>query len=382
MQYEDASAGLVSPEAYSDCLSTIYDCALDPALWPTALEKIGSFVNGLNGVILLIDTQISVPRFHRTWNVDPESIQLFNTEFLADNPLVAPIGRLGVDEPYNVASMIPTDTWEQSRLFRDFGKPRGFKDHVGVTLMRSSSRLASLAIVTSDQFDYTGARELKLMGLIAPHARRALAIGDLIELRSLSANAVEQTLNALTPAVVLIDRNGGMLFANDAARQSDGLNYPLSLRSGRVEIADRVADTALQRALADWAQGAAKPFSQGVRTPDGRAAFIHALPIERHTVRAQIAPSAAIALFITMEPGPQMVSRDAWSGAFGLTSAETAVLGKLLDGLSIAEAANVLCVSMPTIRTHLARLYQKTGTTRHSELVRLAASLQPPVRPA
>ncbi len=58
---------------------------------------------------------------------------------------------------------------------------------------------------------------------------------------------------------------------------------------------------------------------------------------------------------------------------FGLTVAETRVLGALVDGLTPAECAARLAVGLPTVRSHLAQLLAKTGTRRQSELTRLTA---------
>ena len=55
---------------------------------------------------------------------------------------------------------------------------------------------------------------------------------------------------------------------------------------------------------------------------------------------------------------------------FGLTPAEAALANELLssdDLVRIAERSNR---SVHTVRTHLARLMVKTGTTRQSEMVR------------
>jgi DNA-binding CsgD family transcriptional regulator len=63
---------------------------------------------------------------------------------------------------------------------------------------------------------------------------------------------------------------------------------------------------------------------------------------------------------------------------FALTPAERRVLGLLLAGATVADAAQTLGVTIPTMRSHLARLFGKTGTTRQSELLSLAWQLTPP----
>lgn len=54
--------------------------------------------------------------------------------------------------------------------------------------------------------------------------------------------------------------------------------------------------------------------------------------------------------------------------SFGLTDRELEVMGLLLGGSSYKEIASRLGISMPTVKTHVSRIYKKTGTKGRSEL--------------
>jgi DNA-binding CsgD family transcriptional regulator len=56
---------------------------------------------------------------------------------------------------------------------------------------------------------------------------------------------------------------------------------------------------------------------------------------------------------------------------FGLTPAEARLALALFEGLSPGEAAISFGVSLNTVRVQLGRIFEKTGTNRQSELVRL-----------
>ncbi len=58
---------------------------------------------------------------------------------------------------------------------------------------------------------------------------------------------------------------------------------------------------------------------------------------------------------------------------FGLTSAEHRLLKLLFAGQSLPCAASSLGVARTTARTHLQRIFDKTGSRRQSDLVRLVA---------
>jgi DNA-binding CsgD family transcriptional regulator len=62
--------------------------------------------------------------------------------------------------------------------------------------------------------------------------------------------------------------------------------------------------------------------------------------------------------------------------ACGLTVVETEVLRLIYKGLNTVEAASVMGVSKTTVRTHLHHIFEKTETSRQSELVHFVASWQ------
>jgi DNA-binding CsgD family transcriptional regulator len=56
---------------------------------------------------------------------------------------------------------------------------------------------------------------------------------------------------------------------------------------------------------------------------------------------------------------------------YGFTRRESDVARALMHGQNVAEAALALDMTRPTVRTHLRRLLDKTGTTGQTELLRI-----------
>jgi DNA-binding CsgD family transcriptional regulator len=65
---------------------------------------------------------------------------------------------------------------------------------------------------------------------------------------------------------------------------------------------------------------------------------------------------------------------------YKLTGAELRVLLALAQGLGAKDAAAMLGISEPTVRTHLQRIFSKTDTTRQADLLRLFQNVTPPIR--
>ncbi len=66
------------------------------------------------------------------------------------------------------------------------------------------------------------------------------------------------------------------------------------------------------------------------------------------------------------------------AGLFGLSGSEARVFDLIAQGLTPAETAGRLGIGVSTVRTHLLRIYDKTGVRRQADLVRLAAGLALP----
>ncbi len=64
---------------------------------------------------------------------------------------------------------------------------------------------------------------------------------------------------------------------------------------------------------------------------------------------------------------------------FDLSAAEVRTLERLLAGDTLAEVAGKLGIAITTARTHLAHIFDKTGASRQSDLIRLAARFSAPV---
>ena len=59
------------------------------------------------------------------------------------------------------------------------------------------------------------------------------------------------------------------------------------------------------------------------------------------------------------------------SRRFGLTAAESKMAAEILIGDGLAAAARRRGISTTTARTHLSSIFEKTGTHRQAELIRL-----------
>jgi DNA-binding CsgD family transcriptional regulator len=113
---------------------------------------------------------------------------------------------------------------------------------------------------------------------------------------------------------------------------------------------------------------------------DGGRFIAHVLPLAslaRNGVGAAF--KAVAALFVRkveLDSGSYGASV---ARAFGLTPAEQRVLLAIVEVGGVPETAETLGVAESTVKTHLYRVFSKTGAGRQADLVKLAAGFSNPL---
>jgi DNA-binding CsgD family transcriptional regulator len=226
---------------------------------------------------------------------------------------------------------------------------------------------------------------VRLLTLLSPHVCRAVAISDALSLKTIRSEALEATLNALVSGVYLTDRYGRVVYMNRAAERQVKVSNALRIEHDRLAPVDRTARVAIKKAIADATADETATPTGGVSLalPDGESAGLVAtiLPLTRGKRQNLCGAFAATAAIFVQDPVvvPPFPG-EAFAKLYGFTGGELRVLLAMAPGLGVKEAAEVLGIGETTAKTHLQRIYQKTGTAKQTELMHLFMSSAPPVR--
>jgi DNA-binding CsgD family transcriptional regulator len=219
------------------------------------------------------------------------------------------------------------------------------------------------------------------MALVAPHARRAVLIGKAIDRKADEAATFADILDTLSAGLFLIDANGRIVHANAAGREILGADDFLGTIDGQLVARDPVTGT-FQDIFANGSdlQIGSKGIALPLTARDGECHVAHVLPLGPAAGRGPGGASkVVVAVFVfkaTLEtpPSPEVIGR-----AYQLTPAELRVLLAIVNVGGIPEVASALGVSGSTIKTHVRRLFDKTGTGRQADLVKLVAGFFSPL---
>ena len=96
--------------------------------------------------------------------------------------------------------------------------------------------------------------------------------------------------------------------------------------------------------------------------------------------RAGLAHAAVAAVFIRGKAPDAPLPLESGARLYKLTASEIRVLDAVLKVGSVKAMAEMLGLSQATVKTHLQRLFHKTGMSRQADLVKLVAGFAGPLR--
>lgn len=369
---------MTSIETVSETIGAIYDSAVDPEGWPVALERIAGMLGGRTASIGISDAVTRETLIRVSWGV-PEPFLSNYAEYVASMPFYALYARMGVEEVKAGSSMYDMDAFRRSRFYLEWARPQGLEDVAALCVMNDVKRFGIFGVNIGGDRDLVGPRDLETLRMLAPHIRRAATIGDLLDTGSLAAARLESALDALATGVLLVDGNLRILHANKAALALTDTGEGLSLAGERMTVASPASARALALAVARAREGDAalgrSGFNLPVPGPAGQTLILHVLPVGHGVRRRALETRAVAAVFVTVPSTLPAAPVDAIAALYDLSRAESLVLDRIGAGRTPAETAVDLGVAPATVKSHLVRVFRKTGTARQAELVKLMGSL-------
>lgn len=366
----------------SELIGAIYDCSLDPHRWAATCGMIAERCDSVGGGICVHDLkQIQNDQLY-VFGYEPEFLQKLGAQY-AESPMAA------ADVVSNVGdvSALSMERFHlhDSRFYREVLQPYGVLDIIWFPALRTGGRMASLHASRSDKSPHYQQGDLGLFELLAPHVCRALAISDALDIQVLKSEVLERTLDGLAAGVFLVARDGHVVHMNTAAERQVKSGTAMRLVNNRLSPVYPAARAALTQAIQDSGRDGAdmRTKDHAIGIPDGTGGGYVAtlLPVADGRRGGILAPFAAsVAVFIQDPVQAPLMPGEAFGRLHGLTGGELRVLMALSQGLGGIEAACMLGVGEPTIRTHLQRIYSKTGTSKQGDLLRLLHHSTPPTR--
>ena len=372
-------------EQRSSLIGDIYDAALDPALWSVVLGKTRGFVGGSASALYSKDAIRKSGKLHyQEGDIDRHYRKLYIEKYAKLDPFTTGHFFAEIEQPIGVADLMPYDEFLETRFYKEWFRPQSIVDGVTGALEKSATSVVLFTIFRHQRDGVVDDETRHRMRLIVPHMRRAMLISRIIDLKTAEAASFADTLDGISAGMFLVDARGRIVHANASAHALLAEASLLRAAGGKLAANDARAEQALREIFLAAGSGDAAVGTKGIAVPlitrEDERYVAHVLPLTSGARRrAGTSYAAAAALFVhkaTLEmPSPP----EAIATTFKLTPSELRVLLAIVEVGGVAETADALGIGPGTVKTHLLRVFAKTGTGRQAELVKLVAGFSNPL---
>jgi DNA-binding CsgD family transcriptional regulator/PAS domain-containing protein len=371
-------------QTLSDLIGDVYDAALDQLLWPRVLERAAQFVGGVGATLFSKDAAAQLGDVHHDVGIDRHYQQLYFKKYVTLDPATTGQFFAEVEEPFATADLMPFDQFIETRFYKEWVRPQGLIDFLSAILDKSATSVAMFGVFRHERDGVVDDQARRRMRLIVPHIRRAVLIGRMFDLKAAEAATFADTLDGLSAGMCLVDAEGRIVHANAAGHAIIAASDILSIVGGRLVAYDAQVNRTLEEVFAAAGEGDAALGVKGIAIPligkSGERYVGHALPLTSGARRnAGIAYTAAVALFIRKAALVNASAPEVMGKTFKLTPTELRVLLAIVEVGGVPQVAAALGVAETTIKTHLGRLFEKTGVNRQADLVKLVAGYATPL---
>lgn len=371
---------MYSDESVFRLVDLVYSAACNPAEWTRLLHALCDQVGATGADVAMFGLEQPDARFHAAVGIF--GVAEFQKEYLAHymqcDPYVEAAKRMGFFRTGNIGigeTIMPMSRLNKTEFYNDFGRRYEYVGGLAAIIVASPSHSSAIGLCRPLSREF-GEADVRLIGTLLPHLRRALQVHKRLAGAEVRDSALSSTLDSLGTGAILVDGSGRVLFANRSARETLEAQDGLKCDRGSLR-ADRPHDNRLLlKAIADAAAASAgdRMLTGGTITvdrPSGSRSLhliVAPLPSREHVV----IPDHPGAMILVLDPERRSEPDLALMGrVYGFSRAEAAVAALLLQDLRLEEIADRLHVSVNTVRFHLKHLLAKTDTHRQSTLVRL-----------
>lgn len=343
-------------------IQKIYDAAFDERLFPELLTAIGGYLGAQAGFFAWTNS-INEARFEAQYGNDPAWLQRYVETYWEHDILRPELYAYPEGEPVAVYSRLQDPEVRASRFFREYLEPQRIIDNLAVNLIKRDKMVATIAVLRMGDAPPFDASDIARMRELVPHLRRAVFLASYRVRQENLIHAYRQSAHGARDGLVLLDDAGRVLDLGPEIERMTGF-----------ATAGAATRSAFGKALAK-AMRADKPLlhdfepSRGVKM----RLLLQSQSLSRNLFGDLIeGPGAAHAVSVTALDRRWGLAHESIAAAHRLTPGESRVLEDVLTHGEMIGTPERLGMARATSRSHLHRIYAKTGTKGFPGLCLLA----------
>jgi len=360
-------------------IERIYDAVSGVDRWADALDATAKFCAADAVILVYGNLSGGDPVVIEATGFKNDVLDLFAKNHLKDDGLVreSMVGPVGVV----VSSEHRRRDWNflETMMYRRLLSPCGLRFLVGTAVVNAPKAYASVWLGRSEEAGQFSQYNLERFSRLVPHFGRAMAVHHRLHQAEMKAELATGAFDRVSVGVILLGVNGDPILANrEAVRialRRDGFVFcDRSLAAEHPEDSKRLR-TLIRQVCRDSSsfETATQTGGGAIRLtrPSGQSDYhVVVMPLPRRCQPGDGSGAMAV-LFITDPDKMQNPLEFLFGDLYGLTTAESRLVCELMDGRGLTAAAESLGLSRNTAHSQLASVFQKTGTRRQGELLRL-----------
>lgn len=359
-------------------IDLIYEAVLDGSLWPHVLVKLADVTGAAQVSMTSRDkrtgsfTTLS-PRTDPIWSAAYKDYWRFH------NPLWQQTTSWPAGEIYTLDRLVHKKVYSASPVFNEWWQPSGRGlSAAGANLLKEDQFSVLIYMANAPGKDDLTERQIRIFQATLRHLVRAVRISRQLWNLGLKQAAPPEQFDTLPHGAFLVDSAARVVLANTAARRMLEDGEGLALQDSCLTVTGGSDD--LQKLISVCAQNlwiAEKPASdlEILRTPPRSPLQVTVAPFQSKTPLTDIpwiGVGAPAAIVTVRDPDIDRRRQESdLRRRYGLTAAESGLVTEILKGDGRAAAARRRGISGATAKTHLSSIFEKTGTHRQAELIRL-----------
>jgi DNA-binding CsgD family transcriptional regulator len=381
-------------------IGDIYDAALNPALWPSIMKTVGEHCDA--HIANIVTSDRLNPNYQIIHGYGATDAQHHLTMELPTDRANYEVAKKLLDNGAEIGVATACHTLFPSReAFRqamgedyiNFLEKMDVGYQMGSIIEFTDFRYSILSICRDKNGQPFASELIEFVGRLTPHIRRALQIYRQISFVKQEKTDIYNVFDGMTAGIILLDRHAKPRYINAAAEKllidhdslNVNINYGLKPNNhNQWENLKTLIDGAISTGVREnitLQEPLSTPMSNGgvigIQDPTSKKNLMLTItPISDMTDSHNLAEGGiTAAIFITDPLAKRTLSRRLLKQTYALLERECDICETFLNCMSIDETANILNLSVATVRGYFKDIYAKTGYHSQAELMKFLMGL-------
>lgn len=357
----------------NDLISLLYDCVALPDGFDPFLKAFANTFDCASCTLAICsnDTKTIVGGWFS--EMTPEDTQWYIKHLTHVDPLWQLVTDKSVPE---FVSAVLNNIHSDNPAIVEWCERQGFHDGAAAPVYKDASISFIMTISRNIHFPTFTQSELNVYDYFIPHLRRAISLRQMMQKTANYSLPFIEILQHLQQPIILLNRSFQLEFINQSAEKLISEEPFLSLNDKVFQLNDLEQQASLLGSFYRFTHDNTLHSQEKVIFPILQAQSHSHMTLVLIPIVNQL-PFAAdnegssgnVLVLINHWHSLHSIQPEQIADFFDLSKTEAKVCELLCQGKSPENIAETLNRSIPTVRSHLKSIYQKTGTSRQNELV-------------